>query len=330
MKRPTYYILYSIAALASLALLSLMSGCSGSEPYPVGRLDRMIATYGSMDAAERDSALAANAAELAALAALTGDSLASPSALAEAWSGSTATGFFQAAVDSVFPDLDRLESKLGQLYAAAGKQGVALPRYRITAVTWPSYRPMALRDSTVFVALNHYLGPGYEAYSDFEPYQRALKEPARLSSDLASGIIRSAYPYTSTTGRAFEHMLYDGAVAYVQMKLLGSRRLDRALGLTEAQVDYLEANEARLWQEFGLRPGLLYSTDPADIRSIMDLGAGTGFDGGRAPGGLGRYIGYSMVKSYVDEHPATPLSYLLTPAFYGAAGTLVESGYNPK
>ena len=105
MKRPTYYILYSIA---SLALLSLMSGCSGSEPYPVGRLDRMIANYGSMDAAERDSALAANAAELAALAALTGDSLASPSALAEAWSGSTATGFFQAAVDSVFPDLDRL------------------------------------------------------------------------------------------------------------------------------------------------------------------------------------------------------------------------------
>lgn len=324
MKTPALSIICGILAAATF----ILAGCSGHERYPVERLDRAIARYAALGPAERDSMRAAHGAELAALAALVGDTLSD--ATVEAWSGSTSARFFQGAVDSVFPDLGEVEASLARFYDRADKKGIALPRYRVAAVTWPSYRPMAMRDSVVFVALNHYLGPDYEAYSDFEPYQRAIKTPGRLADDLASGIIRSAYPYTSPTDRLFEHMLYDGAVAYVQMRLLGSRRIDRALGLTAAQADYLEANEARLWQEFGMRRGLLYSSDPEDIRSVMDLGARPGFDGGQAPGGLGRFLGYRMVEAFLDENPDTPMAYLLTPAFYGYARTLVESGYNPK
>ena len=305
----------------------LLAGCSETGSYPIVRLDRGLAGYSDLAPQARDEMRDSLAVEFAALAALTGDTLSDT--MLEAWSGSTAVDFFQPAVDSVFPNLDTVESDLGSFYKTAAKKGIRLPRYRVVAVTWPSYRPMALRDSVVFVALNHYLGSDYEAYSDFEPYQRALKDPARISQDLVSGIIRSAFPYKSTTDRVFERMLYEGAVAYVQMSLLDRARLDFALGFTSGQIDYLSANERNLWREFGLQKGLLYSTDPEVIRSLMDIGARSSFDSGRAPGGLGRYIGYRMVESYLDAHPGTPISYLLTPPFYAYARTLVDSAYNP-
>jgi len=316
--------------LTSVICATVLTGCTerpGDSIYPVVRLDRDLAAYSGLDMEKRKVLRDSLRPELEALAALTGDSLSD--AMLEAWSGSTAVDFFQPAVDSVFPDIDKLERSIGEFYAAADKKSLPLPCYRMAAVTWPSYRPLALRDSVVFIALNHYLGHDYEAYSDFEPYQRALKDSERLPYDVASGIIRSAYPYESSTDRLFERMLYEGAVAYAQMQLIDSPKLEYALGFTPGQMEYLTATEGRLWQEFGLRRGLLYSTDPEDIRGMMDIGARSPLDSGLAPGGVGRYIGYRIVESYLREHPSKTLSDILSPTFHTSEQSLVNSSYAP-
>lgn len=311
-------------------LIIFLTGCTNgadAPKYPVARLDRAIASYSCLDPHQRQALCDSLRPELEALAALTGDTLSD--AMLEAWSGSTSVEYFQPAVDSIFPDLDDIERDIMAFYDASEKKSLSLPRYRIAAVTWPSYQPMALRDSVVFIALNHYLGPCYPAYSDFEQYQRALKDPGRVPYDVASGIIRSTYPYGSTTERLFERMLYEGAVAHVQMQLLNNPRLDYALGLTPEQMAYFADAEGRLWKEFGLRRGLLYSTDPEAIRDVMDIGARSTFDGGAAPGGVGRYIGYRILESYLGVHPDKTLAEILTTPVYGSAITLVESAYVP-
>ena len=59
---------------------------------------------------------------------------------------------------------------------------------------------------------------------------------------------------------------------------------------------------------------------PAPVTSVLSI---------YSPGRAGRFLGYRMVKRYLEAHPEADLASLLSPEFYNAPDVLEKIDYNP-
>lgn len=72
---------------------------------------------------------------------------------------------------------------------------------------------------------------------------------------------------------------------------------------------------------------LLYSTNRLDANRLVNPSPATSILHHESPGRLGRFIGYKIVKSYVETHPDINLKWLLSPDFYNSLQSLIDSCY---
>ena len=74
---------------------------------------------------------------------------------------------------------------------------------------------------------------------------------------------------------------------------------------------------------------MVFDKSEATVERLLYPAPFTNVLSGETPGRAGRYIGYKIVRSYVDGHRDTKLSDLLSPAFYGKVNPLTYIHYNP-
>lgn len=302
-----------------ILLLSVMVyGCKQSqdaEPYPVLRVDKVLAGVADADSARYVAAIDSVRPEINAMMSVLG--YPSPDwQMLTAWSESAVVRVFQPDVDSVYANVDGLEREIGHIMREAARQGIALPHMHFAAVVWGSQRPIVRVDSIVLIALNHYLGAQYPGYEGFNALKRSEKIPDMLPYDLSAVLCATQYPMsTKSAPTLLSWMLYEGALAYGRMLLVPDASEARALGFTDEQLRLLTDNEKALWQEMALKK-LFYETDPMVIDRYLTAAPNTPLLQGQAPGRVGRYIGYIIVKSYLKKHKDATLQFLLSPSFY--------------
>lgn len=231
-----------------------------------------------------------------------------------------------AAVDSVWAVTGKLESRLGRIKAGYGKLFPDKVFPQVYAVVSPFNQSVFTADTFLYVGLNHYLGADYPPYGYFPEYIRKRKTPRRVAADITEALLRRDFPYAPREEypTVLSRLLYEGAIVEAMMQVDGISEQE-ALGYDDGQMDWLNRNERRLWEEMAGRK-YLFSTDKGLASSLTALSPFTSAIGSEVPGAAGRFIGHRIVSSYLDNR-AVPISYFLSPDFYESPTALAESKY---
>lgn len=318
--------------IPTILLLSL-AACSGNKesypPHDIVPLYEDISRYTSLDSAERASLLYEKSVLLSDYLNVLGCEHLSDSVMMSV-SQSEPVKVFTPDVRHIYASLDSLKMQLGYIVGAAEHRGIKLNINDYAAVVWGRPQSVVFVDSTMLIALNHYMGRDYPGYKGMPAYRVGSKTPQNLPYDLAESLVANACPFEGgQTPSLLNYMLYDGAVTAAKLELVDGATPEAAMGLSADQLKWFDDNEANVWRVL-VTDKLLYDTSGFKIERIMLPAPSTDLVNAAAPGRAGRYIGYRIVQAYRKRHPEVTLPQLLSPEFYNGESSLKESGYNPR
>lgn len=325
MMKKVFVLMATISMVLVIALVSC--GEKGCGKIDIVRLDEKIYSYGNVGITERDEMKAEYGDALDVWCQLMGCGTAADSTLLQMSQSRVMSAFVPGvrerftAIDSIAEVIFLLEDNIGKIL------NDSVERKYYTVIS-PFNQSVYLADSMVFVALNHYLGSDYKGYGYFEQYQRATKTARHLPYDIAEAIISTLYPFEAgESSTVLNVMLYNGAVLAAVEAVVADADIAEAMGYSADQIAWLDQNESMAWNAI-ITKRLLYSSSLGDADRLTRPAPSTTIVHQQSPGRLGRYIGYKIVKSYMENNSERDYVKLLQPSFYNDNQSLVLSGYN--
>ncbi|UMB52513.1 gliding motility lipoprotein GldB [Lutibacter sp. A64] len=198
----------------------------------------------------------------------------------------------------------------------------------ITLVTDLDYESKVIyADSLLFVALDMYLGKKNPVYIDFPAYISKNFEKKQLVVDIATEI--SKRNFNTTRKRQFLDVIIDeGKRMFLIESYLPKQSKASLLGYTSEEYEWAVSNESQIWKYF-IENKLLYSSD-TDLRTrFVDKAPFSKFFidiDKETPGSIGVWLGWQIVKSYMNNNNVTLQQLLQT----NADQIFNKSKYKPK
>lgn len=180
----------------------------------------------------------------------------------------------------------------------------------------------------VGVGLDQYLGSDCSYYSQLgiPRYLARKKVPERIPVDVILAWATSLYPYNDSLDNVLSQMIYHGQLSYFVDAMFP--RLDDAqkMGFTGDQMKWCRNNEKQMWT-YLVEEKLLFSTDPLNIRKLVEDAPHTSFYTVESPGRAAVWQGWQIVKAYAGRNPRLSLHQVMSQRNYQEL--LRESRYNP-
>lgn len=247
----------------------------------------------------------------------------------EAWIESPAVKGFAQAVDSLSPSGKEISEALAYAIERAEHDGLTIPIKSFATAIWGKPQSIIFADSTMFVALNHYLGSDHAAYMGLPDYRRASKRPEMAAYDAAEAMVATSYPYEPGDEAAvINRLVYEGALTAAKMRMVKNASLAPALGYSDEQLEWLEKNEREIWRKM-LGLNMVFDRSETVADRLTQPAPATTLLSPDCPGRAGRYIGYRIVESYLRSHPDAGLKDVLSKEYYGMENPLSVSNYRP-
>lgn len=212
-----------------------------------------------------------------------------------------------------YPDLRDLNQELQRLFQHIRYYfpEEALPK-AITLVSQVDYQNQVIwADSLLLISLDTYLGEGHRFYEGMPRYLRSGFEEDFIVVDAAEAFVKGKIPPPSA--RSFvDGMVFYGKLLYLKDLLIPFKEDHEKIQYTVGELDWAKANEQQIWRYFVERE-LLFSTDPDLGPRFLDPAPFSKFYlelDNEAPPRLGRFIGWQMVRQYM-ERTETPLQEML-------------------
>ena len=164
------------------------------------------------------------------------------------------------------------------------------------------------------------------AQSLFPKYVSRKFEPAYIAVNCMKNIIDDIYPPQSSNKTLLDLTVDKGKRLYVLDKLLPRIADTLKIGYTAAQLKGCYANEGLIWS-FLIQNDLIYNSDPLRIQSYVEEGPFTQEMGEGSPGNISLFIGWQIIKRYMEKFPDTTIDKLLQ---LNARQILQDSKYKPR
>ena len=167
----------------------------------------------------------------------------------------------------------------------------------------------------LFVSLDTYLGEDHKFYIGIVEYFKRNFIKDQIVPDAANSIAEKYVPHPKS--RMFlANMIYYGKLLYLKDIWLPQQSNWRKIGYTKEQWQFAEANEEMIWRYFvdnelifdtdsNLAPRFLYPAPFSKFYLSLDA---------ESPDRLGQYIGWQIVKSYMDKNEVSIKQMLQTDA----------------
>tara|TARA_R110000782_G_scaffold122862_6_gene214261 strand:- start:192 stop:1169 length:978 start_codon:yes stop_codon:yes gene_type:complete len=169
-----------------------------------------------------------------------------------------------------------------------------------------------LTDSILFVSLDNYLGSEHKYYGGFQRYIAKSLDRNYLVSDVASAFAKQVVP--RPRDRTFlARMIYFGKELYLKDQLMPNVEEGKRIGYSEEELTWAMDNEEPMWRNF-IENEYLYSTDIKLNQRFLEPAPFSKFGlelDNESPGRLGRYVGWQIVKAFMENNSVT-LKQLLT------------------
>ena len=183
-------------------------------------------------------------------------------------------------------------------------------------------------DNLMVISLDNYLGKDHYFYEGLSGFISENLKPSRLGPDIADVYARQliSQPDNRTL---LAKMIYYGKALYLTDLVSPSSTEAEKIGYTEDQMFWTKDNEIYMWRYF-IENELLYSTyeelpgrflNPAPFSKFyLEID-------NDSPGRLGRYLGWQIVRAYMERNPDVDIEQLLNKP---ADEIFIKSKYKPK
>ncbi|NRA51866.1 MAG: hypothetical protein HRU12_22295 [Phaeodactylibacter sp.] len=181
------------------------------------------------------------------------------------------------------------------------------------------------------ISLDYFLGPDYP-YQQLNPRDPAFSNylsrtfnREHLTSKAIQTLVSGLMP-PPRQQRLLDLMVDNGKKLYILDKLLPYAPDSIKLEVTGAQAEWLNDNELEMWA-FLIKEDLMYETDNRKIRKFVDYSPHSPGMPDEAPGRTANWVGWQVVKAYMERHPETTMEELI--ALDDAQALLDASRYKP-
>ena len=237
-------------------------------------------------------------------------------------------------IDSLFFEVDRIFGDLEDISIQFEEAFTYLKYYypnfqvpEVKTVVTGIANDLFISDSLIVVGLDYYLGPqGKYRPHDIPAYilQRYQKEY------LVPQIILMYTNYFNNTNfednTALADMIYYGKAYYMAKNLMPCTADSLLTGYSAFETDDIDDHEQVIWAGI-LENELLFETNTFLKDKFLSERPKTYEIGENCPGRIGRWVGWQIVKKFMDENPDISLTELM--AIGDAQRIFTESKYKP-
>lgn len=167
-------------------------------------------------------------------------------------------------------------------------------------------------DSAVGIGLDMYLGKDFPHYASVQipAYEIRNRTPDRISIEVAKAIFQNKFPFQYEGKSLLDMILYKGKELYFCEQVCRSATDDKIIGYSPEQTAFCDQNEEGVYFFF-INQNLLYSSTWQDIMPYINDGPNTAGMPGEAPGNIGSWLGWQIVRKYMKEHPNESMKQLM-------------------
>lgn len=173
-----------------------------------------------------------------------------------------------------------------------------------------------LTQDAVAVGLQLFLGKAHPIYQSeqgqalYPAFVSRRFEPEYIPVNVLKNIIDDMYPAAKPGKPMIEQMVESGKRLYLLDQLLPHIADSLKTGYTQAQLEGCFKHEKSIWSMF-VQNDLLYKIDPQIIRDYLNDGPSTQALGEGAPGNIGQFTGWQIVKKWMEKHPNSSMTELM-------------------
>lgn len=166
--------------------------------------------------------------------------------------------------------------------------------------------------TTLAIGLDMFLGGDYAAYPMVGLPQYMFRNMKRdqLVPQAMKGWLQSMYEETAPQNTLLDQMIFHGKILYALDALLPEWPDSAKIGYTREEMAWCAASEKQVWNHL-LEKELLYSNDPMLINKWVNQAPFIAGIPKQSPGRLGQWVGWVIVRRYMQENPDTSLQELM-------------------
>ncbi len=174
----------------------------------------------------------------------------------------------------------------------------------------------ALDDSVICVGLHVHLGKNFSLYKSdlvqetYPEYVSRRFDPDYIPVDCIKLIVQEMYPENIEDKPLVQQMVEKGKRLYMISKLLPNTEEYKLIGYTKEQLADTYAHEQAVWDLF-VQNNFLQTTDNGIIKNYIGDSPKTQELGEAAPGNIGAFAGWQIVKKYMQKNPKLSLEQLM-------------------
>jgi hypothetical protein len=183
-------------------------------------------------------------------------------------------------------------------------------------------------DSCLGLSLDMYLGKDNEYYQMLQlpRYKSRTMSKEYLVCDAMRGWIIHCFDKNETQSNLINHMIFYGKIYYALDAVLPFTEDSIKIGYTTAQMEYCKQYRKNLWAHFSEKDRL-FKNDLKELAPYVSEGPFTSAIGKQCPPRIAMYIGWQIVRSYMDKNPDITLQQLMDEK--DAIKILNKSKYKP-
>ena len=208
------------------------------------------------------------------------------------------------------------------------------PRYdlppKVVSYIGPFDGPgVAITRFTLAIGLQSYAGKDASFYAGQDHYPTYITrrfEPAYIIPNCLTALAQDIFPDSSEGRPLLDQMITKGKYWWLAGELQPTIADSIRTGFTQAQLNWCNSHESDIWNFF-LQNTDLYTLDPDIIKNYIGDGPKTQGMPDTSPGNIGAWVGWQIVKKYVQAHTdITPEALMRTPV----RRIFEEAKYKPK
>lgn len=220
--------------------------------------------------------------------------------------------------DKLFANFDPYEKQV--------KQGLQFVKYYFPAYKAPEklitfIGPLegysdVITMNALAVGLQLHLGKDFSLYTSnigqqvYPVYISRRFTPEYIPVNCIKNIISDIAPEKAKGKSLVELMVEKGKRLYVLDKLMPYTADTIKIGYTGKQLQGCYENEGKIWNFF-LVNNLVYTNEPSLLSGYLEDAPNTPEMGNDSPGAIGVFVGWQIVKKYMEKNPSLSLNELL-------------------
>lgn len=238
---------------------------------------------------------------------------------------------FHESCSAKYPTLTRIESELTDAFR---HYKYYFPQARIPSVY--SYisggdyeNPVRIADSVMIIGLDNYLGVDFKPYKSdgLSLYKVERMTPEFVVPDCIMTLATTLCPINPAVNMLLDQMVDAGKRLYITDAFLPETEECYKIGYSPEKAKWITDNEGHIWAAI-IENNLLYSSNGQAIRTFFADGPNTPAFGNDSPPRLGEWIGWKIVKAFMNKNPEITIQRLIQEK--DAQKILTLSGYKPK